>query len=348
MLFDMTDGSLRDVQRTTFADEQILERRHLQAALRDKIGILGPDLLVVAEEFGDFEDARRRIDLLCIDRQARLVVVELKRTDDGGHMELQALRYAAMISAMTFDDLLVTYHRHLQKTDDAELDVDASRLRLLRWLDEPDVNDPVLGREVRIILASADFSQEITTTVLWLNDVYGTDIRCVRLSLYRLDDRLLLDVQQVIPLPEAEELTIRLRRRETVARAAAKSGADWTRYIINMPSGSTAPLFKRRAVLAMVQAIHQSGVACSDIQRVITGRRLLPVVGTLDGDELTTGFIDAYPSGKGNEGWWFLDAPLHDAGQSWVLSKRWGLDTETTLTNLISLTNSDEYSFSAV
>ena len=31
-----------------------------------------------------------------LDNAARLVVVELKRTDDGGHLELQALRYAAM------------------------------------------------------------------------------------------------------------------------------------------------------------------------------------------------------------------------------------------------------------
>jgi len=27
----------------------------------------------------------------------------LKRTEDGGHLELQAIRYAAMVSTMTFD-----------------------------------------------------------------------------------------------------------------------------------------------------------------------------------------------------------------------------------------------------
>ena len=29
-------------------------------------------------------------------------MIELKRTDDGGHMDLQAIRYAAMVSSMTF------------------------------------------------------------------------------------------------------------------------------------------------------------------------------------------------------------------------------------------------------
>lgn len=56
MLYDMTDGSLRKVPGTTFKEEKVLERTHLQAGVRDHIEVLGPDLLVVAEEFGDFED----------------------------------------------------------------------------------------------------------------------------------------------------------------------------------------------------------------------------------------------------------------------------------------------------
>jgi RecB family endonuclease NucS len=44
-----------------------------------------------------------RVDLLAIDANANLVVIEIKRTTDGCHMELQAIRYAAMVSAMTFE-----------------------------------------------------------------------------------------------------------------------------------------------------------------------------------------------------------------------------------------------------
>ena len=116
-LFDMTDGSLVPVEPTSFADEGVLERTHLQAAIREHIQLLGDDLLLVSEEFGSFEDAHRRIDLLCVDRDARPVVVELKRTTDGGHMELQALRYAAMVSAMTFDDLATAFESHLRRFD---------------------------------------------------------------------------------------------------------------------------------------------------------------------------------------------------------------------------------------
>ena len=48
-------------------------------------------------------------------------------------MDLQALRYAAMVSAMTFDDLVGIFQRHLDsgKKDNS---VDA-RSQLAAWLD---------------------------------------------------------------------------------------------------------------------------------------------------------------------------------------------------------------------
>ena len=75
-------------------------------------------------------------------------------------------------------------------------------------------------REVGIVLASEDFSQEITTTVLWLNEFHDFDVRCIRLSPYLLEDRLLLDVQQVIPLPEASAYTVRVREKEKAVKQA--------------------------------------------------------------------------------------------------------------------------------
>ncbi|MEO6078609.1 MAG: hypothetical protein ABIQ86_02375 [Steroidobacteraceae bacterium] len=61
--------------------------------LNSIVDVLSSDTLVVAEEFGEWDDSRRRIDLPGIDKNANLVVIELKRTEDGGHMELQAIRY---------------------------------------------------------------------------------------------------------------------------------------------------------------------------------------------------------------------------------------------------------------
>jgi RecB family endonuclease NucS len=95
-IFEITQDRLVLLQPTGFSAHGLRERGDLQRLLRDQVEVIAPDVLVISEEFGGWEDSKRRIDLLGIDREANLVVIELKRTEDGGHMELQAIRYAAM------------------------------------------------------------------------------------------------------------------------------------------------------------------------------------------------------------------------------------------------------------
>jgi hypothetical protein len=341
-LYELTaDGVLHDLPSTTFATEHVLERADLQAALREHIKVLGEDLLVVSEEFGGFE-VRRRIDLLCVDNTARLVVVELKRTEDGGHMELQALRYAAMVSAMTFDQLVDTYQRYLVDRGDPQ--PDRARDDLARFLDAAGGEDAVLDRRVRVVLVSAGFDPQITTTVLWLNELYGLEISCVRILPYRVGGRLLLDVTQLIPLPEATEFQVALRERETAARAAGArvQHRDMTKYVITTPSGREGPMPKRRAVLALIRAAHLAGYPAAKIAEALSTAlpgpaRLRPVDGHLDGATLRSAFAAAHPE-VGEPGRFFLEEPLHDDdGRTWVPYKMWATDTVPALDALVAL-----------
>lgn len=215
-IYKVTPNSLVKADPTTFGAEGILERQDLQRMLKQQIQVLSPDLMVIAEEFGDWEDSSRRIDLLCVDREANLVVVELKRTEDGGHMELQALRYAAMVSAMTFPQMVEAHARFLgQPTSNEE--AQAAILAFLGW-DDP--QEDRFAQDVKILLASADFGKELTTAVLWLNR-RGLDIRCIRMKPHRMTDEgtVLLDVQQIIPLPEAAAFQTRIQAKEQAGRA---------------------------------------------------------------------------------------------------------------------------------
>jgi len=105
-IFEMTEHRPEPVPQTTFAAAQVRERDDLQRLLRDQGEVVADGVLLVAEEFGQFDSANRRIDPLGVDIDGHLVVIELKRTEDGGHSELQALRYAAMVSAMTFEQVV--------------------------------------------------------------------------------------------------------------------------------------------------------------------------------------------------------------------------------------------------
>lgn len=217
--FELDENGLNKLKPISLASAQIHERRDLQRVLRERSRELLDDVLVIAEEFGDWDESRRRIDLLGIDRDANLVVIELKRGETGVHMELQAVRYAAMVSKMTFEQAADAYERHLPDGTNAR----ANLLEFLGW-DEPHEDD--FGQDVRIILFSEDFSRELTSSILWLNEK-GLEITCFRMSAYRLEERLLVDFQQIIPLKEAEDYQVKVRNKQLVEQSERKQRVPW-------------------------------------------------------------------------------------------------------------------------
>lgn len=231
-IYEVTRDEIRKIPESSFSVSGLKERSDLQRLLRSQFDVIAPDTLVIAEEFGDWDSSHRRIDLLALDKNANLVVVELKRTEDGGHMELQAIRYADMVSAMTFEQATEVYAEFLGKSGGNPEDAQSAVLNFLEW-SEPD--EDRFAQDVRIILVSADFSKELTTSVMWLNE-RDLDIRCIRLKPYLDGSRLLIDVQQVIPLPEAVEYQVQIRQKERHERKerAERYGIRkrfWTRLL---------------------------------------------------------------------------------------------------------------------
>jgi len=226
-LYEMTQDSFRALKQTSFTDLKIRERDDLQRLLRSQVGVLGDELYVLSEEFGDWDDSRRRIDLLAIDPQANLVVIELKRTNDGGHMELQSIRYASMVSAMTFKKAVAIHGMFLSRMGEPAEDAQSRILAFLGW-DDPDEEN--FAPDVRIMLVAEDFGKELTTAVLWLRE-RDIDIRCIRLRPYQDGESTFVDVQQIIPLPEANEYQIQLREKEQVGRKKrAERGDEYLRF----------------------------------------------------------------------------------------------------------------------
>ena len=220
-LYRWNADHLEAVPPTTFGAEQ-LQEANLQRLLRDQPDVLEEGLFIVSEEYGDWEDSNRRIDLLALDAEGSLVVVELKRTQTGDHSELQAIRYAAMVSNMTLEQVVDAHHAYLAKRDRNE----DARIQILNHLGVADEADAEIHTErPRILLASAGFSTELTTSVLWLRDG-GMDISCVRLQLYRSGDGLLLDTSQVIPLPEATDYLVKVRDKSEGNRGRRKRYRD--------------------------------------------------------------------------------------------------------------------------
>lgn len=221
--------TIEALPRTSFEEEGWNERSDIQRLLRDRIEVLRTspadrEIYVVAEEYGDWDGSTNRIDLLAVDQDARLVVIELKRTRDGGPMELQALRYAAMISEMDFDQLVRAHTKYLS---DRKLPGDA-RSMLLSFLQiNEDEEEPSLSPDrPRILLVSGGFSPELITTVLWLHEA-DIDLRCVRLQPYGSGQELIFEVTQVAPTPELDVVRVSSESKQR-AEKQAYPAIPWT------------------------------------------------------------------------------------------------------------------------
>ena len=327
-IFQIDSDSIYRLPLTSFGAAGLLEGPDLQRLLRDQIDVIADDVLVIAEEFGEWTDSRRRIDLLGIDKEENLVVFELKRTDDGGHMELQALRYAAMVSTLTAERAVEVFGSYLKirgRTDDPEQAI----LDFLEW-DELEADR--FAPDVRIVLVSADFSREMTTAILWLNE-RNVDIRCVRLRPYSHHGQTLLDVQQVIPLPETADYQVQVREKERQKRVARTSSIDFTRYDVLINGDTYTAQWKRNAILLVVKALCAAGVNPPELRRVFQelgrGNAFLSIeTETDDVDE----FRGIATETLAREGKVYKDARWHTGpedllrfqGKTFVLTNQWG------------------------
>lgn len=282
-IYQIDGKGITPLERTTFAEQNLRERRDLQSLLKDHIEVISEDTLIVAEEFGDWEESRRRIDLLGVDKDANLVVFELKRTEDGGHMELQAIRYAAMISTLTFERLVSIYEGYLREN---EIDRDATE-SLLEFLDWSEPRKELFGKEVRIVLASGEFSKELTTSVMWLND-YGLDIRCVRMQPYADEGRILMDVQTVIPVPEASDYQVRIREKKKEERESRKGRRAPAKFDLRIAGECYPALTRRQVMFQVVSEILSNGGTPQEVRDAVPWRpgMLMEMEGSLSAEQL--------------------------------------------------------------
>lgn len=327
-LYEVKSDGLAPLDPTTLAAAQLRERHDLQRLLRDQIEVLGEDLLVISEEFSNWDTSRRRIDLLAVDQQANLVVIELKRDDTSGFVELQALRYAAMVSTLTFEkavEAFEAYFRHRGLEDNAT----DSLLGFLDW-DEPD--EEVFAQDVRILLVASDFGIELTTAVLWLNQ-HDLDIKCIRLQPYTDGERLFVNVEQVIPLPEAEDFQVKIGEKARSERRTRRANRDLTKYDLRCAGRHFQNLPKRLAIFEVIRILVAMGHSPKSIAEADLGRpyeRIWRVVEGEVGEEEFNRLARELRKAQGKRGHapgrWYAeeDELMHVDGRTYALTNQWG------------------------
>lgn len=209
---NINDKTLTKLTPTDFTSQNLLERYDIQEWIEKTPDILGEDFLIVGKEL--LLPSGSRLDLLAIDKNARLAIIELKRDESGKDVDWQAIKYTSYCSNFLVEEIISHYATYLNS------DEEDARARIDEFIDE---ELEILNHSQRIILVSKEYHSDVISAVLWLRD-YGIDIECLRLKPF-IDDsgELFVQPDKIIPLPEAKDYIIKKERKQKEIKKAQGS-----------------------------------------------------------------------------------------------------------------------------
>ncbi len=209
-LIDDINNRISKIDKKTFSELKFREREHLQEWLANEPTSLGEELLIIQKEFDGFSETRERLDLLALDLKGNLVVIENKLDDSGRDVTWQALKYVSYCSSLSKEEIRQIYQEYLNKIGERK----TAEEMLSEFYGEIEYDELVLnkGLSQRIILVASNFRKEVTSTVMWLMN-YNIRIQCFKVTPYKLGNQTLLNIEQIIPIKDAEEYVIKMAEK---------------------------------------------------------------------------------------------------------------------------------------
>lgn len=216
---DKTTNRIKKLERKKFAELGFTERAHLQEWLANEPMAFGEELLIIQKEFDGFDETNERLDLLALDKDGNLVIIENKLDDSGKDVVWQALKYASYCSTLITKQIVEIYQQYLDRYCGGG---DAQAL-MSEFLEEPDLGEVVInsGNQQRLMFVAAQFRKEVTSTAIWLLS-YNIRLQCFKVTPYAMGESLFLNVEQIIPTPEAAEYMIGISQKEAAEKTIEK------------------------------------------------------------------------------------------------------------------------------
>lgn len=200
------ENALDKIKRTSFKENNIMERANIQEWIRKDPSILGEELIIISHEYDKFE-VNERLDLLAIDKDGNLVVIEVKRDNTGGSVDFQSLKYCSYCSTLTPEEIVEMYEEYLEKFNLTEDPIE----NIMNFLevDTEDILNSILNTYQRIIITGGEIDKRILSSAAWLSK-NNIDIKCITIVPYLTDDKeeILIDINQIIPVYDINDYFI--------------------------------------------------------------------------------------------------------------------------------------------
>jgi hypothetical protein len=230
LVFTVQGSKAHAAQPVTLPEIGLTERGDLQEWVLEHPNILGENVIVVTFEFDRWWSSSGtpldRLDVLGLDTDGRLVVAELKRDVAPDTVEMQAIKYAAMVSRFTPESVASQHAKFLSTRSEPVTEEQALAL-LEAHTTQAELSVESL-RNPRIVLLAASFPPVVTATAVWLREI-GLDITLMRFQAYKTELQTLVTVSQLLPLRDVEEFTVVPR---TAARSSAADELPWMEWTL--------------------------------------------------------------------------------------------------------------------
>ena len=105
---------------------------------------------------------------------------------------------------------------------------------IIDFIDNEDFAD--FDNQPRIFIVSRDYQEETLAAVLWLRD-NGIDVNCVKLEPYKIEDKIIVNSDILIPLPEAKNFMIQVS--EKIKNTSKKNAWDEKSFMSKLESNTT-------------------------------------------------------------------------------------------------------------
>lgn len=265
LVFSINGSRVSPATTVPLVETGLEERAHLEQWVLDQPQILGDDVMIVTFEFDrwtQLEDlpgatgftageigagvqraaTRRprpvdhdRLAVLGLDRTGHLVVAEFKGGKAPDTTISQAVRYAAMVSRFTPEDLAEEQASFLRGRGE-RISVEDTADRLSKHVDGELTADTL--SKPRIVLLAAEFPPQVTATVVWLTEM-GLDIVLHRFQAYQAGNQGVLTVSQLYPTRDVKEFTVAPWKQAARDEPPEAPEMEWTVDDLNRLRGMT-------------------------------------------------------------------------------------------------------------
>ncbi|WP_200954422.1 MULTISPECIES: HNH endonuclease signature motif containing protein [unclassified Nocardioides] len=108
-------------------------------------------------------------------------------------------------------------------------------------------------------------------------------------------------------------------------------------WFVSGPDGTVGPFRKNRTVLEAVRALVATGYDPARLVPLLGKGNFRPIDGVVSGDELWDRFAALYGKEDKHRKLWFVDAPVHRGGTTWILANNvWGPKTREQLKIIVT------------